>query len=103
MTCEDNCLHWEVCKLTPPKCATAKYYTFCNCAEKCECFKDKSKSIELPCKVGDTVYGFVRQNGKLVVSGKEIIHFENKQMMVFIGKQNSAKPYSSPNPKQSRN
>lgn len=42
----------------------------------CSTFKDKSKYIELPCKVGDTVYGFVRQNGKLVVSGKEIIHFE---------------------------
>ena len=56
MTCEKHCLHWEVCKLTPPEYATAKYYTFCNCAEKCECFKNKSKYIELPCKVGDTVY-----------------------------------------------
>ncbi len=56
MTCEEHCLHWEVCKLTPPEYSTAKYYTFCNCAEKCECFKDKSKYIELPCKVGDTVY-----------------------------------------------
>lgn len=56
MTCEKHCLHWEVCKLTPPEYATAKYYTFCNYAERCECFKDKSKYIELPCKVGDTVY-----------------------------------------------
>lgn len=53
MTCEKHCLHWEVCRLTPSEYATAKYYTFCNCAEKCECFKDKSKYIELPCKVGD--------------------------------------------------
>lgn len=48
MTCEKHCLHWEVCKLTPPEYATAKYYTFCNCAEKCENFKDKSKYRELP-------------------------------------------------------
>ncbi len=45
MTCEKHCLHWEVCRLTPPEYATAKYYTFCNCAEKCECFKDKSDLI----------------------------------------------------------
>lgn len=56
MTCEKHCLHWEVCKLTPPEYATAKYYTFCNCAEKCECFKDKSKYIELPCNIGNKVY-----------------------------------------------
>lgn len=56
MTCEKHCLHWEVCKLTPPEYATAKYYTFCNCAEKCECFKDKSEYIELPCKVGDEIW-----------------------------------------------
>lgn len=24
--------------------------------EECECFKDKSRFVELPCKVGDTVY-----------------------------------------------
>lgn len=47
MTCKD-CFHYEVCKLTPLEFATAKYYTFCNCAEKCECFKDKSIIMELP-------------------------------------------------------
>ncbi len=62
MTCEKHCLHWEVCKLTPPEYATAKYYTFCNCAEECKCFKDKSKYVELPCKVGDTVYVLNRAN-----------------------------------------
>lgn len=30
--------------------------------EQCEYFKDKSKFIELPCKVGDTVYYFVNDN-----------------------------------------
>lgn len=42
-TCED-CIHFEVCcyvdKLLPP----------------CDSFKDKSKFIELPCAIGDTVF-----------------------------------------------
>lgn len=71
MTCKDNCLHWEVCKLTPPEYATAKYYTFCNCAEKCECFKDKSKYIELPCEVGDKVY--VIKNNK--IHTKDVVYY----------------------------
>ena len=47
-TCKD-CLHYEVCKaieneldMIPPS--------------QCGCFKDKSRYIELPCKVGDTAY-----------------------------------------------
>lgn len=68
MTCKDNCLHWDVCRLTPPEYATAKYYTFCNCAEKCECFKDKSKYIELPCKVGDSVIDI--KNNEIVITKK---------------------------------
>lgn len=47
-TCND-CLHYEVCKaieneldMIPPS--------------QCGCFKDKSRFIELPCDVGDTVY-----------------------------------------------
>ena len=78
MTCEKHCLHWEVCKLTPPEYATAKYYTFCNCAEKCECFKDKSKYIELPCKVGDTVYRIQDPWGMSALSVAGIHLFWNK-------------------------
>ena len=47
-TCKD-CLHYDVCKaieneldMIPPS--------------QCGCFKDKSRFIELPCKVGDTIY-----------------------------------------------
>ena len=48
MTCKD-CIHNDVCKWTglPPL------------AERCEDFKDKSRYIETPCKVGDTVYTVV--------------------------------------------
>ena len=34
-------------------------------AETCQDFKDKSKMIELPCKVGDTVW-CITDNGKIV-------------------------------------
>ena len=52
-TCKD-CLHVEVCK----------YNDGVNtwCKGDCPHFKDKSRFIELPCKVGDTVYYFVNDN-----------------------------------------
>ena len=45
MTCED-CLHYDIC-----------IGAFGDWLPKiCDSFKDKSKFIELPCSVGDTVY-----------------------------------------------
>lgn len=83
MTCEKHCLHWEVCKLTPHEYATEKYYTFCNCAEKCECFKDKSKYIELPCTVGDTVYHYCKSVNQTVPYVVEDIHIDKEQTRYF--------------------
>lgn len=45
MTCKD-CMHYEVC---------CDEYELAH-AEYCNNFKDKSKYIELPCKVGETLY-----------------------------------------------
>lgn len=45
MTCKD-CIHYEVC---------CDEYELAH-AENCNNFKDKSKYIELPCKVGDRIY-----------------------------------------------
>ena len=45
MTCED-CIHYDVCGFN-------EYKDF---NEICSFFKDKSRIIELPCKVGDMVY-----------------------------------------------
>ena len=52
MTCKD-CLHYEVCKDDLSDSELNREMT-----EDCHCcyFKDKSKFIELPCKVGDTVF-----------------------------------------------
>lgn len=53
MTCKD-CIHLEICE------SGAAYdmpvYSSVSMENKCECFKDKSKYIELPCKVGNMVY-----------------------------------------------
>ena len=46
MTCKD-CIHNEMC-----------YGTHTDDSPTCCDFKDKSRSIELPCKVGDTIYTF---------------------------------------------
>ncbi len=54
MTCKD-CVHYEVCNhfITDPKAIESMRY---GNSETWFCFKDKSKLIKLPCKVGDTVF-----------------------------------------------
>ncbi len=54
MTCKD-CVHFEVCANV--YCEVTAETEIKNTHNKpCFYFKDKSKYIELPCKVGDTVY-----------------------------------------------
>lgn len=48
MRCED-CFHVEICKY-------ANYENKKLNKTQCEFFKNKSKTITVPCKVGDTVY-----------------------------------------------
>lgn len=47
MNCKD-CFHYEVCK-------GYEEFDFAD-HSKCDTYKDKSKIVELPCKVGNTVY-----------------------------------------------
>ena len=49
MTC-DNCIHYDVCEALEMN-GIAKVHPI-----QCGYFNDKSRYIELPCKVGDTVY-----------------------------------------------
>ena len=56
-TCKD-CLHVEVCKFKDlPAPLSDSYIRESECIEKrCGNFKDRSRFVELPCKVGDFVY-----------------------------------------------
>lgn len=55
MTCQD-CVHYEVCDYRVKKMRIKGYELRANEDFICSYFKDKSKFIELPCKVGDTVW-----------------------------------------------
>lgn len=52
MTSCKDCLHYEACESQVPR-------TFWNSETfyyHCKCFKDRDRFVELPCKIGDTVY-----------------------------------------------
>lgn len=64
MTCKD-CIHYDVCggyTLTDLDCDVFHYAIegrpdeIPDIEERCSGFKDKSRFVDLPCKVGDTVY-----------------------------------------------
>lgn len=61
MTCKD-CVHCDVCKYKFFH-LSENHYTLDskNVEYICKCFKDKAKYIELPCKVGDTVYHYCKE------------------------------------------
>lgn len=60
MTCK-NCLYYEMCKICNSfdECGDPVRYDMCKRGE-CEFFKEKSRFVELPCKVGDTFYAPIR-------------------------------------------
>ena len=64
-TCKE-CLHVEVCKFKDlPAPLSDSYIRESECIEKrCSDFKDRSRFVELPCKIGGTIYHI--ENGKIV-------------------------------------
>lgn len=68
MTCKD-CIHYDVCgNYTRNLCNDCywQHKEFRMSTEICDYFKDKSKYIELPCKVGDTVYSYCYEFGYIL-------------------------------------
>ncbi len=55
MTCKD-CVHYEVCKRIDDKMEVKNMSLNETIQEMCRDFKNKSKYIELPCKVGDEIW-----------------------------------------------
>ena len=55
MTCRD-CIHYEVCKEQDAMLGENKIDELVGVENHCEYFKPKSRFIELPCEVGQTVW-----------------------------------------------
>lgn len=70
MTCKD-CVHYDVCKRIDDKMELKNMSLNEAIQEMCRDFKDKSKYIELPCKVGDKVY--VIKNNK--IHTKDVVYY----------------------------
>ncbi len=73
MNCKD-CIHNDVCEDYKRNICTEcnwRHEEFCMDDGICRYFKYKSKYIELPCKVGDTVY--VIKNNK--ICAKDIVYY----------------------------
>ena len=82
MTCKD-CIYYEACNL-------ARYHTdlkikICSIdTENCKRFKDRSKFIELPCKVGDIIYQPVITPVKKIVSEYDVVSFKVYKNTTFV-------------------
>lgn len=61
MTCKD-CIHYYMCKIIDNKMERRNMSFNEAIKEKCEDFKEKSCVLDLPCKVGDTVWCIAKRN-----------------------------------------
>ena len=83
-TCKE-CIHFD-------KCSADSEHIFGNdyankVEEVCDFFKDKARYIELPCKVGDTVYAPWRwafQQGVATVKVEEIKFYDSQMHYMFL-------------------
>lgn len=74
MTCK-KCIHYVVCE------AHLKLNDIP--LELCGLFKDKSRFIELPCNVGDTVYEFYKPVNQIIPYEIEDVHIDKEQTRYF--------------------
>ncbi len=79
-SCKD-CVHVEVCedftkaKLSPKR-AEELLPVLREHGRTCDHFKDRSRFVELPCKVGDTVYFILRSfDGKMRINPEKVCYF----------------------------
>ena len=63
-TCKD-CLHYRVCQFHIDEETKLT-------VNECEHFKDRSKYIELPCKVGEDLYRLKTINGKTIITTTQL-------------------------------
>ena len=93
-SCKD-CLHIEVCKEYHKMFWGSKSLVDSKIdetePENCLYFKDRSRFVELPCKVGDTVYSIARISGKEEIIQDSVESFtissfvDNTPIILFDG------------------
>jgi hypothetical protein len=96
MTCR-NCIHFKICKARFEQFGRYEVNWDEDTVEKeCHCgdgFKDKTKFIELPCNIGDTVYeiystltkdGIIDVIEESVISSFIINHLKNKYFISLL-------------------
>ena len=74
-TCKD-CLHYDVCEFHLDEKTTMT-------VDECMHFKDKSKFVELPCKVWDTVYVLTPKTNKVFKGEVRKMLFNHKNELVI--------------------
>ena len=77
-TCKD-CIHWKACKALQHTWEKIEGTHYPLIAEKCKIFKDRSKFVELPCKVGDIVYRIFENASGKVIGKSEVIGVHSKR------------------------
>lgn len=73
-SCKD-CMHEEVCNIFSGDLNE-------DGAEKCVCFKDRNRFVELPCKVGDTVFVV---NGFKEIDELEVDYYVVGKNVISVG------------------
>lgn len=87
MTCKE-CIHYDIC-LIRDELSEGEYKVVS--VLECERFKDRSRFVELPCKVGDTVYIIARISGKEEIIQDSVESFtissfvDNTPIILFDG------------------
>ena len=87
-TCR-NCLHSSVCFGSE---GTTRYYgkelAVDNVEKLCPNYKDRARFVELPCKVGDTVYGQLHWRGEKIheckVTKIKVCQFKDGSLHYFL-------------------
>lgn len=106
MMCKD-CVHYEVCAEQEAMLGEKEIDKIKGVEKHCEYFKPKSRFVELPCEVGQTVYvpyGYgnkvlektakkivIEHENKWVDVGVSFIPFENIGKTVFLSREDAEK------------
>ena len=65
----ENCYHQEACEY---------FFDFKFTVENCNTYKDKSLVVELPCKVGDTLYVIIDESGGAYIKQEKAVEISTE-------------------------